>query len=169
MGWAWFLPALTQISLFLPLILFVYKKAMPNRTLVRIIFSSIITLGTALCFYLTYAANEGALPYGIQSIEGVNQLNTVSFNYLNDVYMKPYFWINTYVFGIVLCLVYNRYSIELREDDNSDSVVEISRSSRLMVAFKSNNVLRYAGYLLGMVMIACAMCWLYPFYSNAQN
>ena len=81
--------------------------------------------------------------------------------------MKPYFWINTYVFGIVLCLVYMRYSVEIREGDNSDSIIEISRSSRLMAAFKSNNVLRYAGYLLGMAMIAGAVCWLYPFYSNA--
>jgi hypothetical protein len=118
MPWAWFLPALTQLSLFLPLILFIYQKAMPNRTLVRAIFGGVIAASTALCFYLTYAANEGALPYGIIPVDGVNQLNTVSFAYLNDVYMKPYFWINTYVFGIVLCFVYMRYSVELREDND---------------------------------------------------
>jgi len=38
-----------------------------------------------------------------------------------------------------------------------------------MVALKSNNKLRYAGYLLGIAMITGAFCWLYPFYSNAIN
>lgn len=172
MPWAWFFPALTQISLLLPLILLTFKKLMPNRTLVRIVFSSLILGATACCFISTYYADVGALPFGIYpvSAQDPNQLNTVTFDYLNMVYMKPYFHLNTYIFGVVLALVYLRYLLELREDNRENSqMIEVSLSSRLFVFVSENTKIRYACYTIGLLMIAGAYIWLYPFYSNAPN
>jgi hypothetical protein len=115
MGWAWFLPAMTQLSFLLPVLVFIYKKCEIAPVIVRILFTQLFLAGTALCWAFTQTTNEGALPIGIYGQEGVNNLNTVTFTYLNDVYMKPYFWINVYVFGVALCFIYVDYSKDLQQ------------------------------------------------------
>ena len=68
MPWAWFLPALTQLSLILPVVLLVYKKVMPNRNAIRFIFSLLILAATSICFYTTYSNKLGALPFAIYQL-----------------------------------------------------------------------------------------------------
>jgi len=79
----WFFPALTQVSLLLPIILLVYKLAMPNRTVVRIIYGLLIVGTTIICYIITYSANVGAIPFAIVPIAGITPLNDVSFDYFN--------------------------------------------------------------------------------------
>ena len=172
MPWAWFLPALTQLSLVLPLVLFIYKKMMPNRNAIRLIFGFMIFAATAVCFFTTYYSNLGGLPFAIYPLQpnDPNQLNGLSFDYMNNVYMKPYFHLNTYLIGIVFALIYMRHVIDLRENNRDDTEnIEISITSRAFVLFNQNPKVRYGGYLLGLIMITGAYAWLYPFYSNGPN
>lgn len=86
------------------------------------------------------------------------------------VFMKPWFHLNTYIFGIILALMYMRHLIELRENNREDAEnIEINYSSRLFIFVNSNTKVRYGCYVLGMLMLGAAFGWLYPFYSNALN
>ena len=150
----------------------IYHKVLPNRVLIRAILGCLMLGTTVICFFTTYAANVGALPFAILPVaeNDPNQVNYVNFDYLNMVYMKPWFHLNTYIFGIILALVYMRHLTELRENNREDAEnIEINYSSRLFVFVNSNNKIRYGGYILGMLMLGAAFGWLYPFYSNALN
>ena len=150
----------------------IYHKVLPNRVLIRAILGCLMLGTTVICFFTTYAANVGALPFAILPVAAndPNQVNYVNFDYLNMVYMKPWFHLNTYIFGIILALVYMRHLTELRENNREDAEnIEINYSSRLFVFVNSNNKIRYGGYILGMLMLGAAFGWLYPFYSNALN
>lgn len=60
------------MSFILPIILLIYKLAMPNRNLVRILYGLLIVGSTVLCYILTSSANVGALPFGFQPVSGIN-------------------------------------------------------------------------------------------------
>ena len=101
-------------------------------------------IGSMIAFQQTNEKNAGALPYTIYQVGGVNQLNSVSFEYVDEVYMKPYFWISSYVIGVVLGLAFTRYASDLKNGVSSE---EASRSTRLFNYFARNNKMRY--FLIG--------------------
>ena len=68
MPWAWFIPALTQLSLLLPILVAVYQACLPNRTLLRILFSVALLLCCTGSGLLTYFYNEGAMPVSIYNV-----------------------------------------------------------------------------------------------------
>jgi hypothetical protein len=151
----------------LPILVFIYKKTEVVPALARTLFVQFFLAGTAICWAVTQTTDEGALPIGIIGQGGVNNLNTVTFEYLNDIYMKPYFWINVYVFGVALCFVFADYSKDLRQGRAQSP--KASLATKMMNALANKPKLRYAGYVLGIVMIFAAYAWLYPLYSNAAN
>ena len=66
MPWAWFIPALTQLSLILPLLVYVYQACLPNRFLLRILFALFVLLGCAVSGLMTFLYDEGAMPVQIK-------------------------------------------------------------------------------------------------------
>ena len=62
MPWAWFIPALTQLSLCLPLFVATYKFCLPNRNLCRILFTAGMVVFCALSGILTLVYDVGAMP-----------------------------------------------------------------------------------------------------------
>mmetsp|Transcript_19555 Transcript_19555/g.26420 ORF Transcript_19555/g.26420 Transcript_19555/m.26420 type:complete len:240 (+) Transcript_19555:918-1637(+) len=68
MPWAWFIPALTQLSLLLPLFVAVYQALMPNRSYMRIFAATILVLSCLLAGGLTLFFNEGAMPVSIRDV-----------------------------------------------------------------------------------------------------
>jgi len=83
--------------------------------------------------------------------------------------MKPYFWINMYTTGIILCLVFMRYAKEAQSNQDNAEVIEISRSTRFMIAIEMNTKLRYAGYLISIGLAVFAFAWTYPYFSDSAN
>ena len=70
MPWSWFIPALTQLSLLLPIFVGIYQLLMPNRTIMRI-FAAITILASCLVSGgMTLYFNEGAMPVSIRDVNG---------------------------------------------------------------------------------------------------
>ena len=123
MPWAWFIPALTQLSLVLPPLAFLYTRLVPRRggtfarqVLTRVVFGTLIILFLALNAGLTYYYDMGAMPVQITPVAAAgtdpNQLNTVSFDYYNKLFMQGYFHLSSYVIGFGLAVSYRRYAYE---------------------------------------------------------
>jgi len=116
MPWAWFIPALTQLSLLLPLFVAVYQACLPNRTLIRWLFSVALVASCALSGGLTYFYNEGAMPVSIHAVDtvsgSVNNLTVLKFDFYNDVFMLSPFHLVSYLGGFGLAIVYRRFLIE---------------------------------------------------------
>jgi len=178
MGWAWFIPALTQLSLILPFCVLLYHKIMPNRTLLRILFAVMIILCAAINGFLTYTNNLGAMPILIKpQPDNPNQLTTVSFDYYNKVYMQSYFHLSSFLFGSLLAITYSRYLKELRAnreimqaDANSqntaDDNIKISRSTRMFFFVSKNAGVRSLIYIAGLCTMFGTIFWLWPFLNN---
>ena len=68
MPWAWFIPALTQLSLLLPIFVAIYQKMMPNRVLMRIFAALTILFSCVVSGYMTLHYDEGAMPVRILDV-----------------------------------------------------------------------------------------------------
>jgi len=68
MPWAWFIPALTQVSLVLPILAYIYKKATPHFTIIRIITILIVVGLATMNGLLVGYADVGAMPVRITPI-----------------------------------------------------------------------------------------------------
>lgn len=116
MPWAWFIPALTQISFLLPIFVAVYQAGLPNRQMLRIIFSIFLLICCLLSGGLTFLYDEGAMPVKIVNVETasgiVNSLTNLQFEFYNDVFMLPAFHLGSYFGGFGLAIVYRRFLID---------------------------------------------------------
>lgn len=119
---AWFIPALVQVSLILPIVLWVYKQLSARSFAYARLFFAAITFGCwALVFTITYKYNLGALPVTILPVGDQNDPNKlfyISFDFYNKVYMQPWYWVGIYCLGIVCGTMFdhflrNRNSAEL--------------------------------------------------------
>ena len=83
MPWAWFIPALTQLSLLLPIFVAVYQAGLPNRFMLRIIFALFLLLCCLVSGGLTFLYDHGAMPVSIQTVDTasgvVNSLTVLDF------------------------------------------------------------------------------------------
>ena len=98
MPWGWFIPALTQVSLCLPIFAFIYTRCIPRQggsfgrqVLARAIFATLVTLFLVVNAVVTYSYDLGALPVRILPVStsgsDPNQLNTLDFQFYDKVYM----------------------------------------------------------------------------------
>ena len=186
MPWAWFIPALTQLSLILPPLTFLYTKLMPRQgatfgreVLTRAVFVSIVLLLLAMNAGLTYYYDLGALPVQITPLTPAsadpNYLNAVSFDYYNKLFMQGYFHLSSYVIGFCLALSYRRHAYETeqqlkaRRERSSLAAGRAATASRLYTRIAESGPLRYGLYAVGCLAMLGACLWVYPFMSDAQN
>lgn len=119
MPWAWFIPALTQLSFLLPIMVGLYRFMLPNRTIIRIVYAILLVLACAASGGLAYYFNVGAMPVQIFStnvINGTDLLPTLNFDFYNKVYMLPVFHMASYFSGFGLAIIYRRFLIESQQN-----------------------------------------------------
>ena len=174
MPWAWFIPALTQLSLLLPIFVGIYQACLPNRNLIRILFALFVVLCACISGGLTFLYDEGAMPVSIHTVEtasgAVNSLTTLKFEFYNNVFMLPVFHLVSYFGGFGLAIVYRRFLIEsqLNKDLDQEDVPQISRSTRFFGLIAENAHVRYTTYAFGSICMAGSLAWCYPFMANAE-
>jgi hypothetical protein len=71
--------------------------------------------------------------------------------FLNELFMKPYFHFGAYLWGVVLCLAYVRYAREKSGLIPAD-VANNSLSSRAFTFIRSNHVARYVLYVFAFTL-----------------
>lgn len=175
MPWAWFIPALTQLSLLLPLFIAAYQFLLPNRTVIRILYYFFLLASAAGSAALTFFYNEGAMPVRILNVDTavgvVNSLTTLNFDFYNDVFMLSPFHLSSYFIGFGTAIIYRRYLIETRLNKSlaDDEAPQISRSSRFFVLIENNAGVRYILYIVGTILLAGSILWCYPFMSSPET
>ena len=186
MPWAWFIPALTQLSLLLPLVALLYTTLMPRQgatygreVLTKVVFGTIILGLFALNAGLTYSNDVGAVPVQITPLPSgggaPNYLNDVSFEYYNKVFMQSYFHLSSYMIGFCLAVSYRGYAFETEQhlkakrERSSLQAGRVSGASRLYTSLAESASLRYGLYVVGCLAMLGACLWVYPFMSDAQN
>ncbi len=104
MPFAWFIPALIQVSLILPLVLWILKQLAARNWAYVKVFCVMITLTCwAMVYTITYRYNIGSSPISILPVtdsSDPNKLFYISFEFYNKVYMQPWYWIGIYCLGI---------------------------------------------------------------------
>lgn len=173
----WFIPALVQLSIFLPIIVYVYHKfskqdesGRRKLTCVRIFFTLLVVGSLVVNFLVTYnAKNPGPLPFRITPSTipnaSVNKLNDINLGFYSEVYMQFYFHSTNYIFGIIFAVCYCRYRLEQRQESSQD----VSRVTQIATFYRENAVLRYPGYMIGIVIIIAAIVWLYNFVADPES
>ena len=174
MPWAWFIPALTQLSLLLPIFVAVYQALLPNRSTLRVLFVLTLVFFCALSGAMTYIVDAGAMPVSIYDVNtasgSVNYLTTLSFEFYNKVFMLSPFHLVSYFSGFGLAIVYRRFLIESELSKSvASEATEISRSSRYFTLLIENAKVRYTTYLVGTLFMAGACFWCYPFMAHAED
>ena len=100
----------------LPIFVGVYQAGLPNRFMLRIIYSLFLLLCCLVSGGLTFLYDEGAMPVSIHSVDTasgvVNSLTSLNFSFYNSVFMLPVFHIGSYFGGFGLAIVYRRFLIE---------------------------------------------------------
>lgn len=95
MPWAWFIPCMVQISLFLPPLLFAAIKTQEkNFKLMRLLFASITLASWTMIATLTWYYDVGSIPITIYPAAGKsgydadpNKLFYLDFEFYNKIYM----------------------------------------------------------------------------------
>lgn len=137
MPWLWYLAVYVQLSLLLPVLLLVYKKAPYGFT---ITLSSIIAIVMfVISFVYVYQANIGVLP--------LNEYD----EFHSQIFMKPWYHFNSYFLGIAMCLFYKKYLSERA------STEEKSNSFRLVSFFRENYTFRWITYFVGICLMLSAI------------
>lgn len=175
MPWAWFIPALTQMSLLLPLFVGVYQVMLPNRTLLRVVYAFTMILFCALSGLMTGAFNKGAMPVSISNVDtasgAVNNLTVLNFDFYNDVFMLSPFHLVSYFAGFGLAIVYRRFLLdtELNKSVANSEATTLTRSSRFFTLITENARVRYTTYLVGGMIMLGALLWVYPFMAKPED
>jgi len=60
--WGWFIPALTQLSLILPILVLIHQALIKRFNIMRITFILMVVVFMLISGIATYSANAGALP-----------------------------------------------------------------------------------------------------------
>jgi len=139
--WTWFVPCYIQLSLCIPPLVAFYKF-IENKMIPALLF--IILGGFALIaqFCLVYFTNKG----------GTIVMNDEFFA---KVYMNPIFHFSSFLYGIVMSLVYYRF----KKERGYASALRNSISSRMMELIRHNNSMRYIMYLIAISCIISSVLW----------
>jgi len=120
--WAWFIPALTQLSLLVPLFILCYKVIMPRMNMLRALFFIFIAIFALINGIIVQQADVGALPVeivpGTDKVSQINYLTTVSFAFYEQVYMKPYFHLMSFFMGFGLAVIYQSFLVNSKKIRN---------------------------------------------------
>ncbi len=75
-------------------------------------FACITVTMWAIVYTVTYKLNVGALPITIlptNSADDPNKLFYIDWQFYNQVYMQPYYWIGIYCFGVLFGSGFHNY------------------------------------------------------------
>lgn len=137
------------MSLCLPLILGL-AKVLKSEVAKTLVFMTLWLGSIGGAFYLSYSKNLGG------SIAAkTNDSIAVNEQFFAEVFMNPLFQCSSFLFGIMLSLVYSRY----RADKLDDNIIRDSSSSRAIELVCNNNALRYVLYAISFFLIAEAVLW----------
>ncbi len=100
--------------------------------------------------------------------KGIGALPVYNDKFYAEIFMKPWYHFNSYLLGIVMCIIFKTF---LKENVSDASSLEIrnSNSSRMLVAIKSNICIRYPLYILGLGLIIATFIGCRPYYLNMSN
>ena len=117
--WTWFIPVYVQLSLLLPFLMLIMSKlnVLSWNAVRGFMFFLMIGLWTFV-YIVCFTENVGSSPITILPINDGNDVNKtfyISFAFYNQIYMKPWFWVSIYTFGIFVSFGYNEYLRQLRE------------------------------------------------------
>ena len=174
MPWGWFIPALTQISLLLPIFVAIYQSLMPRRNLLRALYAVFVLICAGVCAGMTYVFNEGAMPVTILDVTTssgvVNKLTELNLDFYNDVFMLSPFHVGSYMVGFGMAIIYRRFLIEseltksIASSQSENNVqIRISRSYRFFTFLIDNASVRYFLYVTGAITMIGCIAWCYPF------
>jgi len=75
--------------------------------------------------------------------------------YFAKVFMNPAFHFSSFLYGMVMCLVYLRF----KKERGFEAALRNSFSSRLMEMIRHNQAPRYLVYMIGLLCMASAVVW----------
>jgi hypothetical protein len=135
LGWTWFIPCFVQLSIALPFLLAI-NQAFP-RKLATGVYSSLLVVFFALNAYLISHYNPGIF---LTFDEGLY----FSYGFLEELFMKPYFHFNSYLWGVMLSLAFLRYT---QEKSTNVGLEEQSMTTKVFTKLRESAGMRYVLYV----------------------
>lgn len=102
MGWTWFVPCYVQLTLILPILIALFENL--PRIASTVIFALLGVGSIVGNFVLIYVGDFGIF------LTFDNDGTRFNTQFLNEMFMKPFFHFTTYLWGVCLCLAYVRYA-----------------------------------------------------------
>ena len=153
MGWSWFIPCYMQLTILLPFILLINR--LPGK---------VSTMLYATLFVVFFALNAALLA---RSTSGIFLTFTddyyFSYDFLNNSFMTPWFHVNSYMWGAVLCLAFLRYTRDVSNNVNKD---EQAISTRFFTQLRNSGKTRYALYFVSFVSNLLIVFGLHGYIAN---
>ena len=128
MGWTWILSCYMQLTLLLPFLLLIFTKL--PRAISSVIYGILIVASLAVNMWLIIDKETGL----IGRFDREYFLNNA---FLEQIFMKPWFQLNVYLLGVILCISYIRYTRE-RSGLVPAEVANNSLTSRAFAFIKGN-------------------------------
>lgn len=155
MGWNWFLPLYVQLVLVQPILARMY---FPKRLTLTVILYSIV-------FAIFYIINFGiiVMKNNTDSPIGVNPASTDTRFYA-EVFMKPWYHINSFLMGICMCLMYEHY-LENRRPAGRDE----NNTDTLLRQIEMNGKIRMLLYFFGLGFMMMVYWGAIPYYKDGNH
>lgn len=94
MNWTWYLSSYIQLSIFLPLIILIYKKVSLKLSI----------LGYTILFTFFFFLNIIRI-----AVKDIGALPAFNDKYYAEIFMRPAFHFNEYLLGVIMSLIYMRF------------------------------------------------------------
>ena len=150
MGWSWFIACYVQLSLTLPILLLIHR-ALPKIVSTLIYFGMLIGITTVNFLFVKNSGTGIFLTFD----NGVY----LNFDFLSQLFMKPYFHFGVYLWGVMLCLAYLTF-VKDQAYGNSQST---AFSTGLLQAIKNNGLYRYPLYVIWFGVMTLIVFGLHPY------
>lgn len=149
MGWTWFVACYMQLSLALPLFLTLYTF-LPRKVSIALVGTLMVAL-TVINFLFVKNSGTGIF---LTFDDGVY----LNFEFLSQIFMKPYFHMVSYLWGMILSLIYMSYVKDRVYNPQSPSF-----TTRILLAIRDNAILRYSLYFVAFSIMTLVVFGLHPY------
>jgi hypothetical protein len=155
MPWTWFIPCYVQLCVTLPLLIMVYQRLPKVGQL--FCFSLLLLAITVGNFFRVYNGGTGIF---LTFDQGVY----LNYDFLNQIFMLPYFHLAAHLYGFLSCMWFLSYV-----HDKSINNSEPSSATRMFTFVRNNASLRYVLYLLGAVLMSWIVFGLHGYLQDSSS